>query len=284
MILLFVKDISDRIELVKLAAEFGQKRGIFSISKLVYGNEADDRVERKKIQEKMMKDVNDIGLEAFCEVNEVESLNRGILNISRAHGIAGFKTNTIMFGWSDRKKSNVNQLRIIRSLSKIGKNIILAKFNDHENWKVDRHQKIDVWWSGAANNGDLMLLLAYMLTLNPEWKYAEIRVREVIEKIDHQETFSRSIKKSLQEARISATAEVIPKNGRSFPDILEEYSSDADIVMLGLKLTEPGNEEYHAEKIEKLSKIGKVSVFIQNNSLEETFPVLLSSANVLEES
>lgn len=282
VILLFVKDVSDRIELVKLAAEFGQKRGIFSISKLVYGNEADDRVQRKKIQEKMMKEVNDIGLEAFCEVNEVESLNRGILNISRAHGIAGFKTNTIMFGWSDRKKSNVNQLRIIRSLAKIGKNIILAKFNDHENWKVDKHQQIDVWWSGASNNGDLMLLLAYMLTLNPEWKYAQIRVREVIERADHQESFSRSIRKSLLEARISATVEVIPKNGRSFPDILEEHSSDADIVMLGLKLTEPGNEEYHAEKIEKLSRVGKVSVFIQNNSLEETFPVLLSSANVLE--
>lgn len=279
IILLFVKDIRDRIELVKLAAAFGQNRGVFSISKLIYESDSFDRAERKKIQQEMIEEVHDIGLEAFCEVNEVESLNHGILNISRGHGIAGFKTNTIMFGWSEEKEANINQLRIIRSLSRIGKNIVIAKFNDHENWKIKNHKSIDIWWSGAANNGDLMLILSYMLTLNPEWKHAKIHVREVIEQADQQEPFSESIKSSLKEARIDAIVDVIPKNNRSFPDILASHSSDADIVMLGLKLTEPGEEEYHAEKIEQLSKIGKVSVFVQNNSLDETFPVLLRSEN-----
>ncbi|WP_340105072.1 hypothetical protein [Rhodohalobacter sp. 8-1] len=282
MILLFAKDISDRIELVKLAAAFGQNRGVFSISKLIYESDKYDRAKRKNIQESMIKEVHDIGIEAFCEVNEVKSLNRGILNISRAHGIAGFKTNTIMFGWSEEAEANANQLRIIRSLSRIGKNILMAKFNDHENWKVEQHQYIDVWWSGAANNGDLMLILAYMLTLNPEWKKARIRVREVIENAEQRETFSESIRKSLKEARIDALVEVIPKGDRSFTEILQKFSSDADIVLLGLKLTESGEEEYHAEKIDQLSNVGKVSVFVQNNSLDETFPVLLSSANVRE--
>lgn len=283
IILLFAKDIKERIELVKLAAAFGQNRGIFSISKLIFESDDVGREEKKKIQETMMNEVHDIGLEAFCEVNEVESLNRGMLNISRAHGIAGFKTNTIMFGWSEEKEANMNQLRVIRSLSRIGKNIIMAKFNDHENWKVKDHQRIDVWWSGAANNGDLMLILAYMLTLNPEWKHAQIHVREVIERADRQQTFSESIRNSLKEARIDAKVEVIIKNGHSFPEILKQYSSDADIVMLGLKLTERGEEEYHAQKIDQLSQVGKVSVFVQNNSLEETFPVLLSSAAIEDE-
>jgi len=206
-----------------------------------------------------------------------------MLNISRAHGIAGFKTNTIMFGWSEDKEANMNQLRIIRSLSRIGKNIVMAKFNDHENWKIKDHQRIDIWWSGAANNGDLMIILAFMLKLNPEWKHAQIHVREVIEHSERQQTFSESIRNSLKEARIEATVEVIPKNGLSFPDILFQYSSDADIVMLGLKLTEPGEEENHTEKIDQLSKVGKVSVLVQNNSLEETFPVLLSSSAIDEE-
>ena len=283
IILLFVKDIKDRIELVKLAAAFGQNRGVFSISKLIYESDDVGREEKKQIQQSMIREVHDIGLEAFCEVNEVESLNQGMLNISRAHGIAGFKTNTIMFGWSEDKQANMNQLKVIRSLSRIGKNIVVAKFNDHENWKVKDHQRIDVWWSGAANNGDLMIILAFMLKLNPEWKHAQIHVREVIEHAERQETFSESIRNSLKEARIEATVDVIPKNGRSFPDILSQYSSDADIVMLGLKLTERGEEEYHTEKIDQLSSVGKVSVLVQNNSLEETFPVLLSSASIDED-
>lgn len=278
IILLFVKDVSDRIELVKLAAAFGQNRGVFTISKLLFSSDETDRSEKKKLREQMMRDVNQIGLQAFCEVNEVESLNQGILNISRAHGIAGFKTNTIMFGWSEDKEANMNQLRVIRSLSRVGKNIVMARFNDHENWKVENHQRIDVWWSGAANNGDLMLILAYMLTLNPEWKQARIHIREVIERADMQQTFSKSIRESLKEARIDAEVEVIPKNGYSFPEILYKYSSDADIVMMGLKRTEPGEEPQHADKIDQLSNVGKVTVFVQNNSLEDTFPVLLSAS------
>lgn len=278
VILLFVKDISERIELVKLAAAFGQNRGIFSISKLLFSSDEPSRQEKKQIKDQMISEVNQIGLETFCEVNEVNSLNQGILNISKGHGIAGFKTNTIMFGWSDDKQSNINQLKVIRALSRIGKNIVMAKFNDHENWKVKKHQTIDVWWSGAANNGDLMLILAYMLKLNPEWKHADIRIREVIDEAVQKRTFADTIKHSLKDARIEAKVDVIVKGDRSFPDILFEYSSEADIVMLGLKLTQEGEEEKHADKIDQLSKVGKVSVFVQNNNLEETFPVLLSSS------
>jgi len=279
VILLFVKDISDRIELVKLAAAFGQNRGIFSIAKLLVNAGEPTRKTRKVLKDRMIQKVQRIGVDAFCEVHEVDSLHSGILNISRGHGISGLKTNTIMFGWSEDRDANSNQLKIIRSLSRIGKNIILAKFNDHENWKVDNHRYIDVWWSGAENNGDLMLILSYMLTLNPEWKHANIRIREVIDHEEDQRFFAESIKQSLKEARIEAEGEIIIKNGRSFTDILTTYSSEADLVMLGLKVTSPGEEEKHAAKIDQLSRVGKVCIFVQNNNLDDTFPVLLTSEN-----
>lgn len=277
IILLFAKNITDRIELVKLAAAFGQNRGILSICKLVFRADKPTRVVRKSMKEDMIREVNSFGLETFCEVNETESLNKGIMTVSKGHGIAGLKTNTTMFGWSDSARENENQLRVIRSLSQIGKNIIVANFNDHDNWKVSNHDRIDVWWAGADNNGDLMLILSYMLTLNPEWQSARIYVREVIDHPNQHSSITDTLKRSLNEARIKADVEVIVKNGRSFPDILFEYSSNSDIVMLGLKTTEEGEEREHTKKIDQLSKAGKVCVFVQNNSLEETFPVLLKS-------
>ncbi|MDZ7719271.1 MAG: hypothetical protein U5K72_10690 [Balneolaceae bacterium] len=283
IILLFAKNIRDRIELVKLAAAFGQNRGILSISKLVFRSDRPDRKERKRMKEEMIREVNSFGLETFCEVNEVEDLNSGILNVSKGHGIAGLKTNTIMFGWSDSLSDNVNQLRIIRSLSHMGKNIVAAKFNDHENWKVSNHENIDVWWSGADNNGDLMMILAYMLTLNPEWQHAKINIREVIDHPGQKSTISEAITRSLKEARIEANAEVIIKQQRGFPEILREYSSDSDIVMLGLKYAGEEEMEEHARKIDQLSNVGKVCVFVQNNSLDDNFPVLLQSANEEDE-
>jgi len=277
IILLFAKNIRERIELVKLAAAFGQYRGILSISKLVFNANRPAREKRKSMKEEMIREVNSFGLETFCEVNEVEELNNGILNVSKGHGIAGLKTNTIMFGWSDLLSDNINQLRIMRSLSQMGKNIVVAKFNDHDNWKVLNHQNIDIWWSGADNNGDLMMILAYMLTLNPEWKHARINIREVIDHPGQQTTISEAITQSLKEARIDADIKVIIKQGRSFPEILKEYSSESDIVMLGLKYTGEGEEKEHARKIDQLSKVGKVCVFVQNNTLDDTFPVLLRS-------
>jgi amino acid transporter len=277
IILLFAKNIRDRIELVKLAAAFGQNRGILSISKLVFNTSQPAREEKKSMKEKMIREVNSFGLETFCEVNEVEELNNGILNVSKGHGIAGLKTNTIMFGWSDSLNDNTNQLRIMRSLSKMGKNIVVAKFNDHENWKIHNHQAIDIWWSGADNNGDLMMLLAYMLTLNPEWKHARINIREVIDHPGQQTSISEAITESLNEARIDAEIKVIISNGRSFPEILREYSYESDIVMLGLKYTGDGEEKEHVRKLDQLSNIGKVCVFVQNSTLDDIFPVLLRS-------
>ena len=283
IMLLFAKNIKERIELVKLATAFGQDRGIVTISKLVFKDKQPTREEKKQMKLDMIKEVNSFGLETFCEVNEVEDLNNGILNIAKGHGIAGLKTNTIMFGWSESLSDNINQLRIKRSLSRIGKNLVVARFNDHENWKVINHQNIDVWWGGTDNNGDLMMILAYMLTLNPEWQHARINIREVIDHPGQQTSISESIARSLKEARIEANIEVIVKQGRSFPEILKDYSSDSDIVMLGLKYSEEGEQKEHAQQIDQLSRVGKVCVFVQNNSLDDTFPVLLRSKTGLDD-
>ena len=40
---------------------------------------------------------------------------------------------------------------------------------------------VDVWWRGKQQNGDLMLLLAHLLSLNQEWRGARITVRHQAE-------------------------------------------------------------------------------------------------------
>lgn len=278
-ILLFAKSISDRIELVNLAAAFGQKRGIFTISKLLFNRDKPEREERNLIKKQMLDEVNQYELEAFCELNVVDSLNKGILNISQGHGIAGLKTNTVMFGLSQEIATNINQLKIIRSLSNIGKNIILAKFNDDYNWKEKHHKRIDIWWSGKENNGDLMLILAYMLTLNPEWENAQINIHAVVENTREQQELVTGIENSLGEARIQASVTIMIDEDKNFSQLYRQESADADIVFLGLKVTAEKEERYHAQKIERLATVGKATVFVQNNSLKDTFPILLHSNN-----
>lgn len=280
LIIVFVKDINERIELVKLAAAFGQNRGILTIARLVF-NTADFSLEiRKKLEAQMRRDLKRHHLEAFCEVNIVRSLHSGILNISKGHGIAGLKTNTVMFGWSGDKAGNAQQLRIIRDLSIAGKNILLAKFNDHESWKEKTHRRIDIWWGGQENNGDLMLILAYMLKLNPEWERARIHVRSVVDTPSEQQLLTRGIQASLSEARIKASVDIILKGeNEGFTALLHRQSAEADLVFLGLKVTKTGEEEKHAAKLEQMAGVAKVVVFVQNNSLRESLPIFLSGSS-----
>ncbi len=276
LMLLFAEDIKDRIELVRLAGSFGQNRGILSISKLLLSEKEPPRDSMKLIRKQMLDDVREAELEAFCEVNVVDSISRGIVTVTKGHGIAGLKTNTVIFGWSGREQGNVNQLKIIRELAAINKNILLAKFNDHESWQEPRHQRIDIWWSGQENNGDLMLILAYMLKLNPEWEDADIHIRSVAANETEKAMLLAGIQNSLDEARIPAAVNVKVEPDFSFTETLQRDSEKADIVFLGLQHTEPGNEESHVQKLEELSAVGKVVVFVQNNSIKDTMPILLN--------
>lgn len=275
LMLVFVKDIKERIELVKLAASFGQNRGILSVSKLLFMDDHAGRARRKEICREMQQDLQVFGLEAFCEVNIVSSLNRGILTVSKGHGIAGLKTNTIVFGWSGNRAGNEEQLKIIRNLSIAGENILLVKFNDHDSWKEKKHDRIDIWWGGRESNGDLMLIFAYLLKLNREWEKARIVIRAIVDSPAEQQALSRRLEFSLTEAHIPATVDILLRDEEGFSATLRRESAGADLVFLGLKVTPEGEEAEHAAKLEELGSVAKTVVFVQNNSVSGSLPVLL---------
>lgn len=277
LLLLFVNDVNERIELVKLAAAFGQNRGIFTICRFVFRSEMTTLTDRNKMKHEMLDNLRDNALQAFCEVNVAESVHQGILNVSKGHGIAGLKTNTVMFGWAGKIADNAQQLNIIRDLSYLGKNIVLVRFNDHDAWAKPIHNKIDIWWSGQENNGDLMLILAYMLQLNKAWKKAEIRVHLVVTNEAEKDLMYRNVRQSLKNARIPAQVSVILREDRSLTNIILNESINTDIVFLGLQNASEGEEKEHAEKLQELSKEGKIVVFVQNNSMPEKLPILLKT-------
>ena len=45
--------------------------------------------------------------------------------------------------------------------------------------RAGEERQIHIWWGGLQNNGDLMLLLAHLLRLNPEWIDARLTVRSI---------------------------------------------------------------------------------------------------------
>ena len=261
-ILLFAGDPGKRAGLVRLASWFNQDRGVVTVCRLVVG-ELEKLKEIDKLRQEMDHELEEAGVVAFPEVDVVPDFEDGVISVAQANGIAGLHSNTVMFGWSRRRERLESQLRIMRAMSYARKNTIIARLNwAHE---PGREKRIDIWWGGLQNNGDLMLLLAYLLRLNPGWRDARICVRSVARDEEERRLQLEGLAKLLPETRIGAESEVIVKPAdRSITEILHQTSADADVVFLGLQEPEPGGEAAYADRIIDLSGGLNTCIFVRS--------------------
>jgi len=262
-ILIFAGEIKKRIGLVHLANFFNQGRGILTVCKLIIGNFNKTEINLEQETNRMDRYLEEQGISAFSEIDVVPDFETGVINISQANGIAGLQSNTIMFGWSEKKKRLISNLRIFRIISEFKKSSILVRINEFA--FNETKERIDIWWRGKHSNGDLMLILAYLLNLNREWSKARIVIQTIIVERSDIEFMQNILEKMIQEIRIKAEPRVIVKpKEKSVTRIIHEYSHDADIVFMGLNLPEPGDEKEYVKRLDELSRGLKTTVFVRN--------------------
>jgi amino acid transporter len=261
-ILLFAGDPGKRAGLVRVASWFNQDRGVVTVCRLIVGD-LDRLHEVEQMREEMDRELDEAGVVAFPEVNVVSDFETGVLDVAQANGIAGLHSNTIMFGWSRKKERLESQLRVMRAMAYSGKNTVITRLNwAHE---PGSEKRIDIWWGGLQNNGDLMLLFAYLLRLNPGWRDARIFVRSVARDEEERRLQLDGLAKLLPEARIGAETEVLVKPDElTITEILHRVSADADVVFLGLQEPKQGEESAYADRIVELASGLNTCIFVRS--------------------
>ncbi len=252
-ILVFAGDLTKRAELVRFASWLNQERGILTVCRLVVGELEILSPQMPKETEVMNAILSRAGLTAFAEVDVVEDFEAGALAVAQANGIAGITSNTIMFGWSDKLERGASRLRIMRKAATLGKSTVVCRIVPRS-WDT-RFRRIDIWWGGLQNNGDMLLLFAHLISANPEWSGVEISVKTVASSALTLDETRASLRELLLRSRIRASAEVIaPPEGSSVSvqDIIHERSRDADLVLMGLKEPREGGEIAYAERLAKM--------------------------------
>ena len=263
-ILLLAGDPGKRINLVRLASWFNQDRGIVTACKLMAGDLRAGPVEIDRIRADMEAEVSEAGLTAFCEAHVVPDFETGVLDIAQASGVGELQANTVMFGWSKRRERLASQLRLMRALVNAGKSTIISRIRwAHE---PGQEKRIDLWWGGLQNNGDLMLLLAHLLRLNPEWTGARLTVRSIARSEAERDSQHTGLAELLAENRIVADTEVLyePDPDREVAGIMHTCSARADIVFLGLMIPPYGDEMRYAERLEQLAAGFRTTIFVRN--------------------
>jgi hypothetical protein len=212
----------------------------------------------------MEAEVREAGLTAFCEAHVVPDFETGVLDIAQASGVGELQANTVMFGWSKRRDRLASQLRLMRALANAGKSTIISRIQwAHE---PGQEKRIDLWWGGLQNNGDLMLLLAHLLRLNPEWTGSRLTLRSIARSTAERDSQHAGLAEMLAETRIEADTEVLyePDADRDVADIMQDRSAHADVVFLGLMLPPYGDEVRYADRLEQLAAGFRTTIFVRN--------------------
>ena len=267
-VLVFVSQVERRLDLARFGAWFAENRGVVSVCELHQGDILTLDIDARERQVAINRILDAEGIVAFGEVNIVQNIERGILAVSQSNGIAGMESNTVLVGWPDDRERLVNFLRVIHPLKQLQRSLIIGKTNPFGTFREGEVREIHVWWGGLKRNGDLLLLLAYLLTRNPEWRHARIRIMSLASNELMKGQTERFLARLIPEIRIKAEVEVMMKGeDDSVLDVMHRVSGAADVVLLGLATPQPGDEEAYAERLSELAAGFRTCFFVHNGSL-----------------
>ncbi|MFH2037643.1 MAG: Na-K-Cl cotransporter [Candidatus Zixiibacteriota bacterium] len=268
-ILVFVDDPRRKLDLIKFASWFSQNRGVVTVCELVVGdllqNELDVQARLEKTRELMTGE----DLSVFAEIDVVDNIVDGIADVSQANGIAGFSSNTIVLGWPKDPEMTVDFIETTRRLEKIQKSVVIGKINPQHIFPVRKAKReVHVWWGGLRQNGDLMLLLAYLLTRNHEWRGSELKILCASSNEFAQKNTERYLEAMLKDIRIEADCDAFIKpEDMTIAELIQSRSASADAVFLGLAVPEVGEEMEYVKRMEILAGELPVVFFVKNSCL-----------------
>ncbi len=241
-LLAFSNDSHRRGQLLTFASWIEGGSGLTTAVRFLEGEGVKMLRLREQAEEELRSDLAAHGSKAFPLVVVAPNLQIGIHTLVQSFGVGPLKANTVLLNWLGDLPGGILGLkeqrysRNLRVAFRLGSNIIILCAQE-EAWKAlealpPGGRRIDVWWWGDATSR-LMLLLAYLMKRNETWHEATIRLFAVAAENGQEETLE-GIEKMLEEVRIDAKPEVLPKANM---DVIVEHSADAALVFLPFRLT-----------------------------------------------
>jgi amino acid transporter len=187
-------------------------------------------------------------LDHFCREKEIpafpivvvsETLDQGVAAVLQAASVGPIRPNLAMFGWSSEVSRISLFLRQLSLAEEVGMSLVILK--SQEPVLTDGMKRIDVWWQNPKTSR-MMLILAYLLTHNREWKGAVIRVLRVIPDEAGRAAAEQVMQELIEKARMKASGQVIVSQ-QSFNDVFRETSAQSACIFFGFSFPEKGRED-----------------------------------------
>ncbi len=258
---------SRRWHLVEMANALCKGRGLMTVAFVVprEGYTPDRQVTiRTAIANHLRRD----HIEALVCVYPHEDPAAGALNLVNTYGLGPLVPNILVLGHV--KSASAGQAarfgNLLRSAYTARKNVIIVRESgdaatdtgmsfealdglaaSNGSLKADGRtgRRIDVWWGMKSPNRDLMLALTILMQRSEAWADAKVRLMIVVEAGGARQGTEDSIRQFLWSERIHAEPHVLVRNGETVFDMIAATSSDADLVLMGLR--PPAGDESDAD-------------------------------------
>lgn len=238
--------------------------GILLLGQVIHG-EIENRIDRIQGQEELLHSfVQKQNLEAFPSVVAAGNLSEGIESLVQCQGFGALRPNTVLVGWPSSIERAEAFGATLRTIEGFKRSIIAVRLSEQvsesDPWKPGAGT-IDVWWRGRKN-GELMLLLAHLFTLNQEWRNQPIRLLRVIENEAGIDEVTAHLNELITSSRINATARVVVSdNARA---AIRNESRFSALTILGFEPPNEGSESAFFEVMDILAEGTSRAIFVSS--------------------
>ncbi|NEQ30171.1 MAG: amino acid permease, partial [Leptolyngbya sp. SIO4C5] len=230
--------------LVELANTLNHNRGLFTVASVLPPGSR-DVPRQEKLEETIRNNLQERGIQALVRLSTAPDPFEGARRLVEIYGLGPMVPDTVILGNNEELSTRDRYCWLIDQLHQSERNVII--FRDAPEIRPNRHRQIDVWWGGLYANGGLMLVLADLLRTSIEWRGATLYLKLIVADKAAAETAKANLTNLAQTLRIGAVPEVLISEDRSFEEVLQSSSSNADMVFLGM--ASPGNDfgNYYAK-------------------------------------
>jgi amino acid transporter len=195
------------------------------------------RDEAKKVLEMLVTRTNKIRGNIYVDTIISPSFTSAIAQIVQLPSPSGMENNMIIFEYD---KNNLAGLeRIIDNIALVQAGNFDICILGSSSRSIKYENGIHVWIkSWDAENANLMILLSYIILGHPDWAKGYIKIFSV-SKPDSIENETRKLKNLVKLGRLPITEKNIDvlqlSSGVTFKDLVNEYSYDAGLTIIGFK-------------------------------------------------
>ena len=230
-ILAFSNDSPRRKPLLEFASWIQGKSGMVSAVRLLEGSGGRMLKLKEEAEEELRKDIVALNMEAFHRVVVAPELEVGIQVLIQSFGIGPITANTVLFSGTDAISpggmglSRFKYISAIRAAFRLGCNIVILD-EKQAGWDEllalpGEKRQIAVLWNNDPTS-ELMLMLAYLISMGDAWENSKIRVFDMGLEQDSTDR-ADALKQRLDDFRITAEAVVLhEKDSGAYADELRE--------------------------------------------------------------